>query len=422
MPDAAAPGPLAPFRVLDLTGEIGQLAGRMLGDLGADVIKVEPPAGDPARGNPPFHRDLPDRERSLFWWVFNHDKRGVTLDIETERGRDLLLRLIAEADFLLETHAPGALDRLGLSRHAVAAANPRIVHATITPFGSDGPCAQWKATDLIAVAMGGLATLCGELGRNPIRPSAPQAFVQASAQAVVGALIAHYHRTKTGRGQHVDQSMQEAIIVTQDHATATWDIRGVNNWRPGNGRVIGGYPAGPYVYESADGYVAAMSFGGLFGLTARQTIDWLDHHGAADDLASEEWLAKLDATQGVLLPPGGEDAEHLRGVLARFCKRFPSEQLVREAQQIRNGWAVTSTPGDLLANEHLQARDYWAELEHEDLGETFRYPGPWAKLSKTPIAMRRRAPHLGEHNEEVYGGLLGLTTGEIAGLRRAAII
>ena len=422
MTEGDGPGPLAPFRVLDLTGEIGQLAGRMLGDLGADVIKVEPLEGEAARWNPPFHGDAADAERSLFWWIFNHNKRGITLDIEAERGRDLLLQLIGEADFLLETHAPGAFDRLGLSRDAIAAANPRIVHATITPFGSDGPYAQWKAADLIAVAMGGLAVLCGQLGRNPIRPAAPQAYVQASAQAVVGALIAHYHRTKTGRGQHVDQSMQEAIIVAQDHATATWDIRGINNWRPGNGRVIGGYPAGPYVYESADGYVAAMSYGGLFGLTARQTIDWLDRHGAADDLASEGWLAKLDATQGALPPPAGEEAEHLEDVLARFCKRFPSEQLVREAQQIRNGWAVTSTPDDLLANEHLEARGYWVELEHEDIAETFRYPGPWAKLSKTPITMRRRAPRLGEHNAEVFGGLLGLPAAEIDELRRTAII
>ncbi len=422
MPDSPAPGPLAPFRVLDLAGEIGQLAGRMLGDLGADVIKVEPPGGDAARGNPPFHRDRADKERSLFWWVFNHNKRGITLDIETEQGRDLLLRLAAEADFLIETHAPGALDRLGLSRGAISAANPRIIHASITPFGSDGPCAQWRATDLIAVAMGGLATLCGDLGRNPIRPAAPQAYIQASAQAVVGAMIAHYHRTKTGRGQHVDQSMQEAVTFTQDHATATWDIRGINNWRPGNGRVIGGYPSGQYVFESADGYVAAMSFGGLFGLTARQTIDWLDHHGAAEDLASDEWIAKLDATLGAMIPPQGEEAEHVNDILRRFCKRFPSEHLVREAQQIRNGWGVVNTPGDLLANEHLAARDYWVELEHEDINETFRYPGPWAKLSKTPITMRRRAPRIGEHNEEVYGALLGLSHAEIADLRTAAVI
>ena len=419
--DGGAAGPLAPFRVLDLTGEIGQLAGRMLGDLGADVIKVEPLEGDGARWNPPFHGGEADLEGSLFWWAFNHNKRGATLDLGSERGRGLFLRLVEEADFLVESFAPGAMDSMGLGREAIAAANPALVHTSITPFGSEGPYAQWRATDLVGVAMGGLASLCGAPGRNPIRPTASQGYAQASAQAVVGTLTAHFHRTRSGRGQHVDQSMQEAVTFTHDNAMPTWDIRGVNIERPGNGRNIGGYASGQYVYESADGWVAALSFGGLFGLTARQTIGWLERHGMAEDLGSEEWMAKLDATQGVLAPPQGEEAEHVNGVLRRFCKAFGSAQLVEEAQQIRNGWGIVHRPKELLANEHLGARGYWAEIDHGELG-AFAYPGAWAKLSKTPISMRRRAPRLGEHNEEVYGGLLGLTAAEMAALSADGVI
>ena len=423
MTDDAPRGPLAPFRVLDLTNELGMLAGRMLAELGADVIKFEPP-GEPAgaRWSPPFYHDEPHPERSLFWWTFNHSKRSATLDLSKPRGRELFLELVDQSDFIVESTPPGAMASVDLGWETIHARNPRLVMTSITPFGQDGPYAQWQATDLIGAAMGGLASLCGSPGRPPIRPSAAQGYTQASAQAVVGTMIAHYHRTRTGRGQHVDQSMQEAVTFTHDNANPTWDIRGVNITRPGNGRNIGGYWSGQYVFEAADGYVAALSFGGLFGLTARQTVEWLDHHGMAEDLNSEEWLAKLDATQGVLIPPGGEDADHLIEVLAKFCKRFTRAQLVAEAQQIRNGWGIVHTPADLLENEHLAARGFWTELEHEDIGETVTYPGPWAKLSATPLSLRRRAPTLGEHNREVYCGLLGLPESELDALAADGVI
>ena len=411
MTTQAAAGPLAPFRVIDLTNELGQLAGRMLGDLGAEVIKVEQPGGDESRFIGPFRGDVVDPEYSLHWWTFNANKLGATLDLTRTAGQELFTKLLDTADFLIETCPPDAAAALGLGVEAVHSSHPGLVHTSITPFGRDGPYANWKATDLVGTAMGGLSSLCGAPGRPPIRPTASQGFTQASAQAVVGTLIAHYQRTKTGRGQHVDQSMQEAVTFTHDNASPTWDIRGINNGRPGNGREIGGYKSGQYVYEAADGYVAALSYGGLFGLTARQTIEWLDHHGMAGDLTSEEWLAKLDATQGILIPPTGEDGDHLNDVLVAFCKQFTRAQLVTEAQQIRNGWGIVHTPRDLLENEHLAAREYWTEIEHEEAHVT--YPGPWARLSKTPISIRHRAPRIGEHNFYVYGNLLGFSDDEI---------
>ncbi len=420
MTGSVAAGPLAPFRVLDLTNELGQLAGRMLGDLGAEVIKVEPPGGDQTRFIGPFRGDVVDPEESLHWWTFNTNKLSATLDLTTAGGQELFGRLLDTADFLLETTPPDAAAAIGLGVESISASHPKLVHTSITPFGRDGPYAHWKATDLVGTAMGGLSSLCGAPGRQPIRPTASQGYAQVSAQAVVGTLIAHYQRTRTGLGQHVDQSMQEAVTFTHDNASPTWDIRGVNNGRPGNGREIGGYKSGQYVYEAADGYVAALSYGGLFGLTARQTIEWLNHHGMARDLTSEEWLAKLDATQGILIPPAGPDADYLNETLVAFCKQFTRAQLVAEAQQIRNGWGIVHTPKDLLENEHLAEREYWQEIEHED-GQV-AYPGPWAKLSKTPISTRHRAPHIGEHNDYVYGELLGLADDEIEQLANAGTI
>jgi len=413
-------GPLAPFRVIDLTNELGQLAGRMLGDLGAEVIKVEPPGGDESRFIGPFRGDVVDPEQSLHWWTFNNNKLSATLDLTAPRGQELFGLLLDQADFLVETCPPDAAAALGLGVEAIRSSQPGLVHTSITPFGRDGPYANWKATDLVGTAMGGLSSLCGAPGRPPIRPSASQGYTQASAQAVVGSLIAHYQRTKTGRGQHVDQSMQEAVTFTHDNASPTWDIRGINNGRPGNGREIGGYKSGQYVYEAADGYVAALSYGGLFGLTARQTIEWLDHHGMARDLTSDGWLAKLDATTGLLIPPAGDDADYLNETLVAFCKRFTRAQLVAEAQQIRNGWGIVHTPRDLLENEHLAARDYWVEIEHEEAHVT--YPGPWAKLSKTPLTVRHRAPHIGEHNDYVYGELLQLSNDEVTQLSDDGVV
>jgi len=408
---ARARGPLAPFRVLDLTNELGQLTGRMLGDLGADVIKVEPPGGDPSRWIAPFYRDVPDAEGSLHWWMFTH-----------EDGRALFFDLVGRADFVLETTPPGTMTALGLGYDELAAAKPALVMTSITPFGQEGPYAQWRASDLIGAAMGGQMYLNGDPAREPLRPTVSQAYAQASVQAAVGTMTAHFHRTRTGEGQHVDASLQEAAATLLDNAAPFWDLMHVNLSRPGNGRGTSGRLSGKYVYEAADGYMAALSYGGIFGLNATQTVAWLDSHGAADDLGTPQWLEKLDARRGVRTPLAPDEVAHVVAVLEAFCRRFPRAQLMREAQAIRNGWAPVHTPRELLEHEHLRARDYWTRLDHAELGESFDYPGPWAKLSATPLSVRHRAPRIGEHNRDVYGGLLGLTPARCAELAAAGVI
>ena len=415
-------GPLAPYRVLDLSNELGQLAGRMLADLGADVIKVEPPGGDASRWIGPFYHDEPDPERSLHWWTFNSSKRGITLDVGNAQGRDLFLELVRNADFVLETYAPGMLAELGLGYERLAEANPRIVLTSITPFGQEGPYAGWKATDLIGAAMGGLMWLCGDPEQPPLRPTVSQAYAQASVQAVVGTLTANFHRTRTGEGQHVDQSMQEAVTFTQDNATTTWDLSGLNNGRPGNGRMVNGQISGRYIYEAADGYVAAVSYGGLYGPGSRLVVEWLDSYGMADDLTEPEWQEKLGDMTGFRPGFNGAESEHLIDVLTAFCKTLPRAQLVEEAQAIGAGWAVVNSPKDLAENEHLLARDFWQEVRHPELNESFRYPGPWARLSETPLRAPQRAPRIGEHNDEVYFGLLQLDPERFRELSEAGVI
>jgi crotonobetainyl-CoA:carnitine CoA-transferase CaiB-like acyl-CoA transferase len=414
----SVPMSLAHVRVLDLTNEMGQLAGRMLADLGADVIKVEPPGGDPSRGIAPFLGDEPHPERSLHWWMFNASKRSVTLDLGSDAGCAQFLDLVRRSDIVLESAPPGAMAALGLGYEDLAEVRQSLVMTSITPFGQDGPYSGWKSSDLVGAAMGGQMSLNGDLAREPLRPTISQAFAHASVQAVVGTLIANFHRTRTGEGQHVDASLQEAAATWIDNAMPFWEIMGINLPRPGVGRSTGGQLSGRYVFEAADGYMTALSFGGLFGLNAQQTIAWLASHDAAADLDDEVWLEKLDTSRGIRAPLSPEDQAHLVEVLAAFCRRFPRLQLMHEAQAIRNGWAPVHTPRDLLENEHLLGRGFWQEVEHPELGRSFTYPGAWARLSATPLRAPRRAPLVGEHQDEVFEELAAAPVEDASPTRR----
>src|SRR5258708_15819086 len=204
---------LSPYRVLDLTTERGLLCGQMLGDMGADVVKVEPPGGSLARQIGPFYKDQPHPNRSLYWWAYNRNKRSITLDIERDEGRALLRRLVERADFLLESHNPGYLSERELGFADLAGQSPSLIYVSITPFGQDGPKATYADSDLIIMAAGGPLLLAGDEDRPPVRLSIPQAYLHASADAAVGALAAHHERTRSGLGQHVDVAAVQSVAV-----------------------------------------------------------------------------------------------------------------------------------------------------------------------------------------------------------------
>ena len=419
VPRPHASGPLSGYRVIDLAGEKGQLCARLLGELGADVIKVEPRAGHPTRANGPFYRDEQGPESSLYWWAMNAGKRSVTCELRIEAGRDLFHRLVTEADVVIETSVPGSAEELGAGPRALAKVNPSAVVVSITNFGQTGPFRNLPATDIVGAAMGGHMYLNGSDERGPVRTTAPQAYAQANLQAAVGTVIALYSRgVNDGLGQHVDVSMQESMANAMDNAQQTWDILGINNRGPGVGRMISGRQGPRYIYETADGWVAALSFGGLMGPSSEAMIDWLDEAGAAGALANPAWRARLAAGA----PLEEREQELLVAAMTRFCRSRKKDELVAGAQERGAGWAPVYGPGDIVECEQLAARDYWIRVPHEDLGESFVYPGAPFILAKTPWKQRGRAPHVGEHNEAVYGELLGLEAAEIARLRRTMVI
>ena len=216
------------FRVLDLTTEVGHYCGKVLGDLGADVLKIEPPGGDTARNNGPFYHDIPHPEKSLYWFFTNLNKRGITLDIKTMQGRELFIGLLKNADIVVESFEPGFLDSLGLGYNDLSKINPGVILTSITPFGQTGPYSHYKVTDLVGVSMGGMARLYGYMDTPPMRFSAPQFYFNCGLQGVLGTMVALYHKEMTGEGQHVDVSGQQAVVLTLMMASEILDILKVN--------------------------------------------------------------------------------------------------------------------------------------------------------------------------------------------------
>jgi len=270
---------LSPYRVLDLTDEGTMICGQILGDLGADVILVEPSAGVQARRIRPYLDDLPELNRSLNFWSLNRNKRSVTLDLSTSSDRENLLRLVKTADFLIESFTPGYLDSLGLGYRSLAEINPALIMISITPFGQQGPKANWAATDLTVTAASGVLFMTGDEDRPPVHVSIPQAFLNAGAEAAVGALIALCTRERYGLGQHIDVSAQTAMMMT----TAFMLLAPGWNDHPTE-RVGGGMKQGSlrlrFVFPCKDGHVnVTFLFGPIFGPSTRRLFEWIYEDG-----------------------------------------------------------------------------------------------------------------------------------------------
>ena len=416
-PEANGERLLAPYRVLDLTGVTGHLCGKMLAEMGCDVVKVEPPGGDPARDLAPFAGDVPDRDRGLPWLFANAGKRGVTLNIEAEAGRGLLRRMVERADFVVESFKPGYLDGLALGYASLREIKSDIILTSITPFGQTGPYSQHAASDLTLMALGGfLAENIPNVGQ-PIRMSLDQACYHGGAYGAAASLTAHYRRLVSGQGRHVDVSIHECITnmfdpVMQDHLLgtnmgATWNGTARSRAR---GQARG-------IWDCKDGFVH-YRFG--VGPTARRTnvvFKWAKEAGVEtgglEDVHFEEFQG-TDVT---------DEQIHLwHGVVAEHFARHTKEELVQGAFERRMMvYAVNNMP-DLLANPHLSDRGYFVEVEHEDLGHSLTYPGPWWKSEGPSWRGHGRAPRAGEHNEEVYLGELGLEAAVLARLQAEGVV
>ena len=405
---------LGPYRVLDLTDHRGLLCGRLLADLGADVIQLEPPGGSPARRLGPFAGDVVDPERSLFWWAYARDKRGATLDLRRPEGRTLFRRLVATADFVVESERPGTMAAWGLDHAALAAINPRVVTVSITAFGQDGPKAGWAESDLILFAAGGPLVLQGDDDRAPVRLPVPQAYLHAGAEAAVAALVAHHERERSGLGQHVDVSAQQAVaLATQSYILC--DALGAPEVR----RTAGGLKHGPLtlqlLFPARDGFVAiTFLFGSAIGPFSRRLMEWIHEEGGCDAATRDkDWLAYT-----TLLATGAEpleEFERVKRVIATFTATRTKAELLAAAVERDLLIAPVATLDEVARSPQLAARAYWQDVAQPALGRTVRHPGAFARFGATPLRWRRPAPRIGEHNREVYGAL-GVDDAELARL------
>lgn len=390
---------LSPYRVLDLTNERGHFAGKLLADLGADVIKVEPPEGDPVRRRGPFVDDVPGPERSLHWLAWNVNKRSVTVDLSDESGRERFLRLAESADVVLESFAPGRMAELGLGYEALSEVNPGLILVSITPFGQSGPYRDYRATDIVFWAMSGNMSISGEASAPPAHVSDDhQSFLHAGGDAVIGALIALTQRQRTGRGQHVDLSIQEATSRGLYQITGSWDMTGRNLDR--RERPTVGGAALPWTWECRDGHVIWLCPAGP-GSTQRLSgfFDWLDEIGEGGELRLVDWehLPLEEMTE--------EDWEPLGRLFADLFVKRTKHELYEAATRYDFLLYPSATSADTLANGQLQARGLWRDVEHPELGRRIRLPGAIA-LGDSPIpATTRAAPALGADNDEVFGRL-----------------
>lgn len=412
---------LSSYRILDLTTERGLLCGQILGDLGADVIKVEPPGGSPARRLGPFYHDQPHPDRSLLWWAYNRNKRSITLDITTSEGKDLLRRLATNAHFLIESDNPGAMTQLGLGYNDLAALNPGLIYLSISAFGQDGPKASYTDSDLVIMAASGPLILTGDSDRAPLRLSVPQAYLHACAEGAAAALLANHERHRSGRGQHIDVSAQQAVaLATQAYIlSAPYGEAEIQ-------RMAGGIKVGPInirlLWPAKDGYVAiTYLFGTAFGHFTKRLMDWIHEEGMCDDEThAMDWVRF-----GGELFAGGEAIakfERLKQIVEDFTTTKTKAELLQGALERTLLIAPISTIDEVVDSPQLAERLYWQELEHPELGQKFKYPGPFVKFSETPITYRRRPPLVGEHNREIYVDELGLTEAQLQELQRKGVV
>ena len=410
---------LEPYRVLDLTDERGLLAGKILADMGADVLQVEPLGGSPARNVGPFHGDDPQPEKSLFWWAYAANKRSITLNLEQKDGQELLKKLVAKADFLIESFSPGYLEGLGLGYEKLAEINPKLVMVSITPFGQDGPYSNYQATDIVGMALGGFMYLTGDDDRAPVRISFPHFYLHGGAAGATAAMLAHTYRVTSGQGQYVDVSCQQAVAKTLAHAPQIWDIEGAILKRQGVYRQTSGENRVRINWPCKDGYVNYMVQGGTVAYSTRALLDWMkeDKFDTAD-LDAIDW-EKMG--YGAITP---ELMAQLGGPLGDFFKGHTRAELVQGSLDRRILLFPVATPSALQGHPQLEARGYFKEIEHPELGETVQYPGAFIKSGdgRDIAGVYRRPPLIGEHNVQVYQEEMGLSSSELETLKRSGVI
>ena len=427
-PAAIGEGALSDLRVIELTSERGAFAGKLMADMGADVIAVEAPGGDATRSYPPFLDDEPGPERSLYWWHYNTSKRGITLDLQSERGRELFRELVKGADVLIECEDPGRMAEWGLDYADLKALRADLIMVSITPFGRSGPRCDEPATDLTILAGGGPAWSCGydDHSLPPVRGGGNQGYQTGCHFAVLSALVALLVRHETGVGQHIDVNMHAASNVTTEAASYDWHVNRGTVQRQ-TGRHAATRPTMPSQIRCGDGRYVNTGIPPRRPEEFRAVHDWLRELGLEDEFPEAVFLEMGAQRERIDLAKIGSDDETTaifgagREAQNLIASRIPAYDFFVGSQRRGLPVGVIYSPEEALEDPHFIARGFPVEVEHPELGRSFTYPGaPWV-FGASPWRIQRRAPLLGEHNDEVFAAL-GLSATELDRLRDDRVI
>ena len=417
-------GNLDGVRVVELVDEQAEYCGLTLAGLGAEVVKIEPPGGNSTRTIGPFADDIDDPERSLYFWQYNRGKQSVVLDLEHDAAaREQMLRLLEHADVFLESTPRGWLDTLGLGRAELQRRFPSLVIARMSPFGDDGPWADFKGSDLVHLALGGPMMNCGydpqpggEYDLAPIAPQVWHAYHIAGEQLVTMLLGALIHRRHTGEGQYLSCAVHEAVAKNTELDLMNWVMRRVPLHRQTCRHAAEQVSLVPSIAHTKDGRWFTMT---LLGPRDRANlVPFLSRYGMAGDLDENEPSGESSARQIPGSGVTGESAAHTQEVVGRFVRKFSYASMPwRDAQQAGLICVPLRKPHENASDEHWRKRETFTEVEHPELGRSFTYvTSKW--VSDVAWRVGGRAPLIGEHNEEVFGALDAAPTKRVTATAR----
>ena len=386
---------LGGIRVLDLADEKACFCSKLLADLGACVVKVEKPGGDPSRNIGPFFGNSTGQKNSLFFHYNNTNKLGITLNLQHSAGREIFFKLIKKTDVFVETFPPGHLKKLGLDFDVLTEMNSRIIMVSITGFGQNGPRRDYKSCDLVASAYGGQMYVSGSPSDPPLKPFGGQSYYTASLFGAIGILLAIRRRNQTGKGEQIDISLQEAVTSTLDHVMVQYFYEQAIAKRRGSLHWNNAF----CILPCKDGHILLTLFHQWETL-----VEWMEGDGMAGDLTEKEWHDEEYRLKHL---------DHVIEVLEKWTRTHSVKDLFKLGQLMRFPWAPVYSPKEVLDSPQLKARGFFAEIDHPEVSASLKYPGIPYKFDSSVLNQRRRAPFIGEHNARIYGAELGFTEKEL---------
>jgi crotonobetainyl-CoA:carnitine CoA-transferase CaiB-like acyl-CoA transferase len=397
---------LAGVQVIEIADELGEYCGLLLSGLGADVIKIEPPGGSPTRHIGPYAGDRPDPEKSLFFWAYNRGKRSIVLDLDTDEGRQSFMQLAKNADIVLDSTCGRLAADLKLPQ-TLNELFPSLITARITPFGDAGPWKDFKSSDLIHLALGGVMMNCGydmnaqgEYEVSPIAPQVWHAYHIAAEQMAVGILAALMHRQKTGEGQDLSGAVHEAVSKNTELDLMSWVMRHAPLYRQTSRHAVESPNPMPNISATKDG-----RWNMAWGVSARdkaKLVPFLDRYGMAADLTAPSTDADMTARSTPGSSKMDEESVRTLNVIQDFVGSYDYKDLPwHEAQDAGLLWAPVRKPHENAMDEHWLYRHSFSDIEHPELGRSFRYPTSKWLSTATAWQVGRRAPLLGEHTQEI---------------------